>query len=78
MIFPLVSCGPWPGETRLVGLASTRCVRVITFGYVTTAFNILSDLYLVIIPIPVVIHLNMSKAKKIRVCSMFMLGILYV
>jgi hypothetical protein len=76
MIFPLVSCGPWPGETRLVGMASERCLRVITFGYIVTAFNILSDIYLVAIPIPVVIHLNMSRARKFRVCFIFMLGIL--
>lgn len=47
-----------------------------TYGYVTSAFNVVSDFYLVVIPIPVVIHLDMSMEKKIRVCSIFMLGIL--
>ncbi|ERF69952.1 hypothetical protein EPUS_05496 [Endocarpon pusillum Z07020] len=76
MLFALISCSPWPGETRLVGLASERCVRVIIYGYVTTAFNVLSDFYLVIIPIPAIIKLNMTTEKKIRVSAIFMLGIL--
>lgn len=76
MLFAGISCSPWPGESRLVGLGSERCARVIIYGYITTAFNILSDIYLVIIPIPAVKKLNMSKQKKIRVCAIFMLGIL--
>ncbi|KAF7512410.1 hypothetical protein GJ744_001345 [Endocarpon pusillum] len=47
-----------------------------TYGYVTTAFNVLSDFYLVILPIPVVLSLHMSAQKKIRVISIFMLGFL--
>lgn len=76
MIFPLATCGPRRGETRLVAFLSERCEMEKTYGYVTTAFNVISDFYLVIIPIPVVVGLNMSAEKKLRVCSVFMLGFL--
>jgi hypothetical protein len=76
MIFPLATCGPRSGESRLVAFASDRCAMEKTYGYVTTAFNVFSDFYLVLIPIPVVKNLNMSTDKKLRVCSVFMLGFL--
>lgn len=76
LIFPLATCSPWPGESRIVAFASDRCAMEKQYGYVTTAFNVFSDFYLVVIPIPVVRSLNMSRDKKIRVCSIFALGIL--
>ncbi len=75
-IYLMTVCSPWHGETRVVAWASSRCARSENLLYVTSAFNVISDFYLVVIPIPVVMHLHMSTEKKIRVCSIFMLGFL--
>jgi hypothetical protein len=76
MVFPLATCSPRSGESHLVAFVSERCAIGKTHGYVTAVVNVLSDFYLVIIPIPVVKDLNLSKGKRIRICSVFMLGIL--
>lgn len=75
-VFVLIICSPWGGETRLVATVTERCAMIETCGYLVTSFNILSDIYLVVIPIPVVMKLQMSTERKLRVCSIFMLGIL--
>jgi hypothetical protein len=75
-VFVLATCSPRQGETPIVADASERCAKLSSQWHSLAAFNLLSDVYLVIIPIPVVMKLQMSTDKKIRVCSVFMTGIL--
>lgn len=76
LVFTLVLCSPWPGENHTAPYVSGRCTLARVYGNGITLLNVISDIYLVVIPIPVVRHLQMSREKKIRVCSVFMLGIL--
>ena len=47
-------------------------------AYIQGIFNVVSDFYLLILPIPVVWQLQMPSKRKIGVCAIFMTGILYV
>ena len=75
-VFTLTMCSPWPGETYYVPALGKRCRLVEGYAYSTICFNALSDIYLVIIPLPVILELQFSTKKKIRICCIFMLGIL--
>jgi hypothetical protein len=75
-VFVLSMCSPRQEETFIIADASERCLMLSSQWYSLAAFNVLSDVYLVIIPIPVVMKLQLSTEKKIRVCAIFMTGIL--
>ncbi|ORY01726.1 hypothetical protein BCR34DRAFT_90809 [Clohesyomyces aquaticus] len=44
------------------------------FSITQGVFNILSDIYLLLIPLPAVAKLRMSKRKKLRVYFIFLAG----
>lgn len=75
-LFPIIACSPRKGETRLASLASARCAQDKILGYVMTVFNVVSDFYLLIIPMPVVWNLQMPTRKKVEVSAVFLVGIL--
>jgi hypothetical protein len=75
-IFALAICVPRIGESLLASSLSKKCGLSMVTIYLTSAVNVLSDIYLVVVPIPVVVNLRISMEKKIRICSLFMLGIL--
>ncbi|KAL8962327.1 MAG: hypothetical protein Q9193_001248 [Seirophora villosa] len=76
MLVAIINCSPRTGETRFQGLDSNRCGRQRYMGFVQTVFNLISDFYLLIIPVNVVRKLQMPTRKKIEVLSLFMFGIL--
>jgi len=76
MLVPIIACSPRNGESRMVALGSARCAQDKQVGYVTTVFNVLSDFYLLIIPITIVSKLQMPTRRKIGVISLFMFGFL--
>lgn len=75
MIFPIIACSPYRGESRLDALNSKRCSKNKVLSYVVTVFNVISDLYLLSIPIPVVWRLQMATRTKIGVSAVFTLGV---
>lgn len=54
-----ISCTPRSGETWLDVARSKRCGKDLTLGYLMAAFNVLSDFYLLAIPIPVIWKLHL-------------------
>jgi hypothetical protein len=58
-----------------MAFSTDRCEMEKFNNYMFPVFNVVSDFYVVTIPIPVVIRFHMSKGKKIRVCSVFTLGL---
>ena len=71
-----ISCTPRSGETWIVAVVSKRCGRNLTLGYVIAAFNVLSDFYLLAIPVPVVWKLQLPLRRKVGVSAIFMTGFL--
>lgn len=76
VIVPFIMCGPYRGRDWLEASQTTRCMRLENYGLATGVVNILSDFYLLIIPIPAIWSLQMPTRKKVGVCAMFMTGLL--
>ena len=54
-----------------------HCLKPIGLPYASGAINVASDIYVLILPIPCVWDLNMNTTRKLRILSIFSLGILY-
>jgi hypothetical protein len=76
LLMETISCTPRSGETWIVAQNSRRCGRDLNLGYVISAFNVLSDIYLLAIPIPVVWKLQLPLRRKFGVIAIFMTGFL--
>lgn len=78
MLFPIIACSPYGGESRFDALSSKQCGNQKVLNYIISVFNVISDLYLLSIPIPVVWRLQMATRTKIGVSAVFMVGFLLV
>ena len=56
---------------------SGKCITATATPYASGVFNIISDLYILILPMPLVWTLQMSKTRKIRIMAVFSIGLLY-
>lgn len=64
--------------TRFDGISEGTCIDLGSFFVAFSVFNASVDVYLLVLPIPLVLKLHMSARKKFIVCALMMLGILYV
>lgn len=71
-------CAPRAGQSWLMATASSRCSKAYLMSYIQGVFNIVSDFYLLLLPMPVVWKLHLPTKKKIGVCAIFATGFLYV
>lgn len=55
-----------------------HCLSLPAFWYANAAFNILSDLVLIGLPIPIIFKLQLPLKSKIALCGVFAVGILSV
>ena len=68
-------CLPHHGENWLQAGLSSRCHKqFIMIGYVRGPFNVLSDLFLLILPLPAVWQLHIPLRKKIGIFGIFLTG----
>ena len=65
---------PWPGESFLEDVLSWHHHEFLQFSIPTGVIGMLVDLYLLILPIPVVLNMQMSTVKKLGVLIVFMTG----
>lgn len=65
---------PWPGESILEDVLSWHYLKFSGFSIPTGVIGMLVDWYLLILPIPAVLSLQMSIAKKLGVLIVFMTG----
>ncbi|KAL8800430.1 MAG: hypothetical protein Q9182_005183 [Xanthomendoza sp. 2 TL-2023] len=75
-IAKIALCAPRRHETYIMAFASARCGRTKTLAVGSGVFNILSDLYLIVIPIPPTWSLQLKPRKKWRLIAVFLTGIL--
>ena len=54
-----------------------HCFKSKRLPYTSGGINVLSDLYVLILPIPCVWQLNMRTSRKLKLISIFGLGLLY-
>lgn len=53
-----------------------KCSRATIFGFVLGIANMALDTFLLVLPIPVILSLQLSVKKKIGVLAVFMVGLL--
>jgi hypothetical protein len=74
-----VLCVRRPGESWRQVSTSDRCLRQTgSLNYVQGIFGLVSDIYIYILPFPLVMKLHMPLARKIAVLAIFATGLLYV
>ncbi|EAW13620.1 putative plasma membrane protein Pth11-like [Aspergillus clavatus NRRL 1] len=71
----IFQCTPvqWAFDKSIPG--GGKCINMTAFWYANATFNILSDLVLIALPIPVVIKLQLPHKSKIALCGIFAVGI---
>ncbi|MCJ1366546.1 hypothetical protein MMC16_005675 [Acarospora aff. strigata] len=69
-------CVPRPGQGWLVAVSSPRCNKAYILSYIQGPFGIVSDFYLLLLPVPVVWQLHLPAKRKIGVCAIFATGFL--
>ena len=69
-------CIPRPSQTWLEGSTTAMCKSSSIMNYIQGIFNVVSDFYILTLPIPVVWRLQMPQAKKVGVMVIFMTGLL--
>ncbi|KAL8935111.1 MAG: hypothetical protein Q9211_004878, partial [Gyalolechia sp. 1 TL-2023] len=74
----LAMCAPRGSQTYIMAFSTARCSRAKVLGVITGAFNIVSDLYLLVIPIPAILGLQVSTARKRGLLAIFMTGFIAV
>lgn len=73
-----VMCAPSTGSSQIDFLAafiSDTCSRTRALVVIQGAGNVISDVFLVVLPLPAVLKLQMPLKRKIAVSSMFLVGI---
>ncbi|KAI0883286.1 uncharacterized protein GGS22DRAFT_38276 [Annulohypoxylon maeteangense] len=60
----------WNSETEFL----TRCSYTVNLVLILCITDFVTDIFILFIPVPLVLRLNLSKPKKISVCLMFFLG----
>lgn len=53
-----------------------RCIDILKFFDVSSAFNIITDLTLLVAPLPVFWGMNMRRGERIIICGLFGFGLL--
>ena len=76
MVYLLAVCTPRHGEGWFETWSSSGCQSITILLYTQGGVNILSDFYLLCLPMPVVWNLQLPLRKKVGLSAIFMLGIL--
>ncbi|KAL8737106.1 MAG: hypothetical protein Q9181_002026 [Wetmoreana brouardii] len=74
MVASLALCAPRGSETYIISFATWRCHRSKALAVATGVMNVLSDLYLLILPIRETMRLHNTLRKRIGVLAVFMTG----
>jgi len=71
-------CAPRNGEPYIIRYQRPICVdNVNNLALATSIVNLVSDIYLLALPLPLVLKLQLSNKKKTGLVAIFMTGILY-
>jgi hypothetical protein len=71
----LLTCLPL--QRRLNPFVEGRCLTPGVGAYLSGGINVLTDAFVVLLPIPVIWRLNMASSRKFRALGVFGLGIMY-
>jgi hypothetical protein len=54
------------------------CLNLATFTYFTNISNLITDIWIFLMPVPVIWHLQLQTKKKLMLCFIFCMGLGYV
>ena len=63
-------CTPRPGHGWDLSVGQT-CSHTITWGVVQGCINVVLDIYILLLPVPAILSLQLSKKKKIGILTIF-------
>ena len=69
-------CAPSAGKGWTLSEIGPKCPNTLYLGVVQGPLNVLVDLYIFVLPIPIVMGLQMSKRKRVGVLAVFFTGLL--
>lgn len=55
----------------------SRCQRVAVVGIVQGTFHVIFDIFIIVLPLPVIFNLNLEFRKKLGLAAVFMTGFMY-
>lgn len=71
-----VKCVRRPGQSWLEAASTDRCRSTVNMNYIQGIFGIVSDIYIFVLPFPVLWGLQMTLRKKVGVSGIFFTGLL--
>ena len=69
-------CIPSSGQSWADTLNTGRCIHSNVVNYLQAAFGVLSDFYILILPMPIVYKMKLPFRKKVGVAAIFATGLL--
>ncbi|KAL4745590.1 hypothetical protein BDW72DRAFT_211229 [Aspergillus terricola var. indicus] len=54
------------------------CFNLVAFSYFTNITNLVTDLWILVLPLPIILRLQVSRSKKIRLSLLFSVGLAYI
>ena len=72
----IILCIPRRGESWTSTSYATRCYHAEAMGDVQGIFGLISDIYIFILPLPVLYRLHMSLKKKLGITAVFLTGLM--
>ncbi|KAI0906474.1 hypothetical protein F4823DRAFT_631482 [Ustulina deusta] len=70
-----LGCQPIQGWWDAKVAATAKCVDKVAFTYSTNILNLIFDLFIFSIPIPIIMKLQVNKARRIALCLLFSIGL---
>jgi hypothetical protein len=55
-----------------------KCLHLVEFTYFTNISNLITDIWIFLMPVPVIWHLQLQTKKKLLLCFIFSIGLAYV
>lgn len=53
------------------------CFNLVAFSYFTNISNLATDIWIFLLPIPLIMRLKISGGRKLGICGVFMIGLAY-
>jgi hypothetical protein len=71
-----LACRPLPAywDANITG----KCLTMVTFTYFTNISNLITDIWIFLMPVPMIWHLQLQTKKKLLLSVIFCIGLAYV
>ncbi|KAI0153018.1 hypothetical protein GGR57DRAFT_492467 [Xylariaceae sp. FL1272] len=70
-----LGCQPIQGWWDASQATTAKCVDKVAFTYSTNILNLIFDIWIFSMPIPVILSLNMHKGRQVALCVLFSIGL---